>query len=93
MAQRASAMWLLALSLAPAAIPPPAAAQGVQQPARFDPAIEQEFIEGMTSYAARDYPHAEASFRRILDRNPELLRVRLELARTVFMQKKDEQGD
>jgi hypothetical protein len=32
-------------------------------------------------------------FRRILDRNPGLLRVRLELARTLFMERKDEQAD
>ena len=32
-------------------------------------------------------------FRRILDRDPRLLRVRLELARTLFMERKDEQAD
>ena len=63
------------------------------QPAVFDPAIEREFIEGVTDFAAKDYRHAEAIFRKILDRDPSLLRVRLELARTLFMEKKDEQAD
>ena len=93
MAQRASIGGLLVLSLARAAIPTPAAAQPVQQAAEFDPAIEQDFVDGITSYAAHNYRHAEASFRRILDRQPALLRVRLELARTLFMEKKDEQAD
>ena len=47
----------------------------------------------MTAYAVRDYRRAEVMFRRILDRDPRLLRVRLELARTLFMEKKDEQAD
>lgn len=47
----------------------------------------------MSAYAGRDYRRAEIAFRRILDRNPKLLRVRLELARTLFMEKKDEQAD
>ncbi|MES2327228.1 MAG: surface lipoprotein assembly modifier [Pseudomonadota bacterium] len=67
----------------------PAHAQG----AEFNPAIEREFIEGMNAYAARDFSRAEASFRKILDHDPRLLRVRLELARTLFMEKKDEQAD
>jgi hypothetical protein len=47
----------------------------------------------MAAYMAGDYRLAEAMFRRILDRDPRLLRVRLELARTLFMEKKDEQAD
>ena len=93
MRQRASIGWLLALSFARAAVPPPAAGQPVLQAAEVDPAIEGEFVDGMTSYAARDYRHAEVMFRHILDRNPSLLRVRLELARTLFMEKEDEQAD
>lgn len=93
MARGASVGWLLALSVSRAVSPPPAAAQPVQRAAEFDMAIEREFVDGMTSYAARDYRHAEAMFRRILDRDPSLLRVRLELARTLFMEKKDEQAD
>jgi hypothetical protein len=93
MARGASVGWLLVWSLARAASSPPAVAQPVQQAAEFDVAIEREFIDGMNSYAARDYRHAEAMFRRILDRDPSLLRVRLELARTLFMEKKDEQAD
>ena len=47
----------------------------------------------MISFKSRDYRRAEAVFRRILDRDPRLLRVRLELARTLFMEKKDELAD
>src|SRR5689334_5342742 len=47
----------------------------------------------MTSYEAKDYRRAEALFHRILDRDPSLLRVRLELARTLYMERKDEQAD
>ncbi len=90
---RTSTVWLLALSLVRAASPAPAASQPVQQADDFDPAVESEFVEGMTSYAAKDYRHAEAVFRRILDRDPGLIRVRLELARTLFIEKKDEQAD
>ncbi|HET8727864.1 MAG TPA: porin family protein, partial [Alphaproteobacteria bacterium] len=68
-------------------------AEPFDPPDGFDPRIEREFIDGMTSYEARDYRGAEAAFRRILDRDPGLLRVRLELARTLFMEKKDEQAD
>jgi hypothetical protein len=71
----------------------PAHAQSFERADGLDPGIEREFLDGLTSYEARDYPHAEAMFRRILDRDPRLLRVRLELARTLFMQKKDEQAD
>jgi len=59
----------------------------------FDADTQQAFVEGMRAYGARDYRTAEIVFRRILDRNPRLLRVRLELARTLFMEKKDEQAD
>jgi hypothetical protein len=94
MAQRAPIGWFLTLSLAwGAASPSPLAAQPVQQPSAFDPAIEREFLDGMISYSGRDYRRAETLFRRILDRDPSLLRVRLELARTLFMEKKDEQAD
>jgi hypothetical protein len=93
MARRAYIALLLALWIARAASPPAVWAQPVQQAAEFDTAIEREFVDGMISYAARDYRHAEAMFRRILDRDPGLLRVRLELARTLFMEKKDEQAD
>lgn len=62
-------------------------------PTSFDPDIQREFAEGMTSYEGKDYGRAEVIFRRILDREPALLRVRLELARTLFMQRKDEQAD
>jgi len=93
MAQRACAGWLLVLSVGRAAIPPPAAAQSTRQAAGFDTAIERDFLDGMNSFTARDYRRAEAVFRRILDRDPRLVRVRLELARTLFMEKRDEQAD
>src|SRR6478672_2351914 len=68
----------------------PAEAQRVSG---FDPAVEESFMAGMRSYEARDYRRAEDAFRRILDRDPSLLRVRLELARTLYMQKKDAEAD
>ena len=55
--------------------------------------LERDFLDGMISYSGKDYRRAEAMFRRILDRDPKLLRVRLELARTLYMEKKDEQAD
>ena len=54
---------------------------------------QRDFLDGMISYAGRDYRRAETMFRRILDRDPKLLRVRLELARTLYMQRKDDQAD
>lgn len=67
--------------------------RGQEITAAFDSVTEREFADGMKDYNARDYRHAELTFRRILDRDPKLLRVRLELARTLFMAKKDEQAD
>ena len=93
MTLRASIGSLLGLSLALAAMPQPASAQPAERAGQFDASVERDFVDGMTSYAARDYRRAEAMFRRILDRDPRLLRVRLELARTLFMEKKDEQAD
>jgi hypothetical protein len=90
MAQRASIRLLIALAIA---LTSPAAAQPMPQATGFDAAVEREFLDGLSSYAARDYRNAEASFRRILDRDPGLLRVRLELARTLFMERQDEQAD
>ena len=54
---------------------------------------QRDFLDGMISYSAKDYRRAEAMFRRILDREPRLVRVRLELARALYMEKKDEQAD
>lgn len=54
---------------------------------------QREFADAMSSYSARDYRRAELLFHRILDRDPTLLRVRLELARTLYMEEKDEQAD
>ena len=71
----------------------PATAVTPVEPVGFDAGAQQEFAEGMNAYVDRDYRHAELVFRRILDRNPRLPRVRLELARTLYMEKKDEQAD
>ena len=84
---------LLAASLGCVTIPSVVRAQPMQQFRALDAEIERAFRDGMASYAARDYGRAEALFRRILDHDPELLRVRLELARTLFMARKDEQAD
>jgi len=93
MARRAQTGLLLAASLGCATIPSAVRAQPIQQFGELDAGIERAFRDGVASYAARDYGRAEALFRQILDHNPELLRVRLELARTLFMAKRDEQAD
>ena len=91
MVHRACCGLLLALFLAghPGAL----SAQTEQPAIAFDADVQRDFVGGLTSYAARDYRQAEAAFQQILDRNPALLRVRLELARTLFMENKDEQAD
>ena len=93
MLRRPSSGLLLAAFLAWGENPSVSLAQAAYQPSEFDPGIERAFIEGMNSIAARDYRAAEAAFRRILDRDPRLLRVRLELARALYMEQKDEQAD
>lgn len=93
MAPRPSSALLLALPLLCAGSPWPARAQSADARGAIDLATERDFLDGMSRYAARDYRRAEAVFRHILDRDPRLLRVRLELARTLFMEKKDEQAD
>ena len=91
MARQACAGLLLALSLGGAASPP--VARAAPATATDEGETEREFLEGLNSYAGKDYRRAELMFQRILDRDPRLLRVRLELARTLFMEKKDEQAD
>ena len=91
--RRSSLDLVLAVLLVGGVNQSPARAGSVDPQGDLNPGIERDFLEGMTSYAANDYPRAEAKFRRILDRDPGLLRVRLELARTLFMEKKDEQAD
>jgi hypothetical protein len=91
MARQFHVGMFLAVSLALGA--PPGTAKAVPLSAPFDSATQRDFVDGMTSYEAGDYRRAEAMFRRILDREPKLLRVRLELARTLYMEKKDEQAD
>jgi len=54
---------------------------------------ELHFLSGKIALARKDYPRAERQFRTILMREPNLVRVRLELARTLFMMKSDEQAD
>jgi len=83
--------WILACGTAFGMVQPHAYAQ---IPADYpDPLIQSDFVEGMKNFEAGNFPQAEIIFRKILDREPGLLRVRLELARTLFIQKKDEQAD
>ena len=93
MARRAQTALLIAASLGCVTTPSAVRAQPVERVGGLDAGIERVFRDGMASYAARDYGRAEAVFRQILDQDPELLRVRLELARTLFMARKDEQAD
>ncbi|AIT81028.1 hypothetical protein JI59_15180 [Novosphingobium pentaromativorans US6-1] len=55
--------------------------------------VERAFLDGMLALARKDYPQAERLLRKILEGDPSLVRVRLELARTLFLAKKDEQAD
>ena len=87
--QRLSPLVLITLALCCGASPSTAQ----EASSVLDPGTQRDFVDGMISYEGRDYRRAEAMFRRILDRDPGLLRVRLELARTLYMEKKDEQAD
>ena len=49
-----------------------------------------DFLRGTVAFRQGDYPSAIHAFRHILDRNPTLLRVRLDLARAYFMAGDDE---
>jgi hypothetical protein len=91
MARQSALAWLLAAWFV--CVTNPAPAQSFDPYGGLDAGIERDFIDGMSSFAAHDYSRAEAAFRRVLDRDPRLLRVRLELARTLFMQRKDDQAD
>jgi thioredoxin-like negative regulator of GroEL len=55
--------------------------------------VERDFLEAMAELVRKDYPRAEALFRNILERDPSLIRVRLELARTLYLEKKDEDAE
>lgn len=55
--------------------------------------IERDFLDGLIALARKDYARAEAMFRKILEADPKLIRVRLELARTLFLERKDEDAD
>lgn len=54
---------------------------------------QRDFLDGMISMARGDLSRSEAMFRKILDGDPGLVRVRLELARALFLQRKDEDAD
>lgn len=54
---------------------------------------ERDFLDGMLAFARKDFPRAERLFRKILAGDPRLVRVRLELARTLFLERKDEEAD
>jgi tetratricopeptide (TPR) repeat protein len=54
---------------------------------------ERTFLKGLIAMARKDYMSAEAAFRAMLAADPGLLRVRLELARTLFLALRDEQAD
>ncbi|HKX77265.1 MAG TPA: surface lipoprotein assembly modifier [Novosphingobium sp.] len=55
--------------------------------------IERDFLDGMLAVARKDFARAETLFRKILQADPSLVRVRLELGRTLFLEKDDEQAD
>ncbi|MBX9964621.1 MAG: surface lipoprotein assembly modifier [Burkholderiales bacterium] len=51
--------------------------------------MEILFLTGMIAVGQQQWDRAENAFRRMLDRNPNLPRVRLELARALYEQNKD----
>lgn len=55
--------------------------------------VERDFLDGTIALARKDFSRAERLFRKILAGDPSLVRVRLELARTLFLEKKDEDAD
>ncbi len=55
--------------------------------------VEALFLLGMIALASEDYRAAVARFRQALERAPKATRIRLELARTLFLMKKDEEAD
>jgi hypothetical protein len=55
--------------------------------------VEREFLTSMVAMARKDYRLAESQLRNMLAGDPNLVRVRLELARSLFFQKKDEDAD
>ncbi|MGE0409565.1 MAG: surface lipoprotein assembly modifier [Amphiplicatus sp.] len=59
-------------------------------PAGIIDGVKVRFLLGLVAVARGDYKAAEALFRAILDERPDLVRVRLELARALFAMKKDE---
>jgi hypothetical protein len=70
-----------ALTAAILAVPAPASGQG------FDPEIQRSFIEGGRLLEAGDYEGAARIFRALLQRAPSP-RIKLELARALFLQKR-----
>ena len=54
---------------------------------------ERDFLSAMIALAKHDYRRAETLLRKILQDNPNAVRVRLELARTLFFAGKDEEAD
>jgi outer membrane protein len=54
---------------------------------------ERDFLDGLIALALKNFAKAEELFRKILESDPNLVRVRLELARTLFLAAKDEDAD
>lgn len=55
--------------------------------------VDALFLLGMIALANDDYPTAIMYFRQALEREPNATRIRLELARTLFLAKQDEDAD
>lgn len=55
--------------------------------------VQAMFLKGMIALARNNYPAAILHFRQALEREPNATRIRLELARTLFLAKKDEDAD
>ena len=55
--------------------------------------VDALFLLGMIALAKKDYPEAIRHFRQALEREPNATRIRLELARTLFLAGKDEDAE
>jgi hypothetical protein len=55
--------------------------------------VDALFMLGMIAFAKADLPAAIMRFRQALERQPNAARIRLELARTLFLARKDEEAD
>ena len=89
MTTRRSFRWGLALASLPLCILLASPATAQEAPPDDSPRVAALFQFGMEAAEAGEYDKAIAAFRRILVNRPDLVRVRLELARAFFLNRQD----